>query len=302
MARRFKKDPPIRETRNSVPSRNFYTYSADKRAGNISSSRESPNREAPKGSRVSLKLSVERVSLIAVLLVTFLCMIYISTLSASPKIVVNSNEKSKLLHSKEEYQHALSSILNDSIMNKSKLTIDTNKVGQQLADKFPEITDVNILLPLAGRRPTAEIKTDAVKLIVISNNEAYGVGESGKVLIKVKDQPEIAKGLPRVIDNTNLNSKLGENILTSQDVAYILNVLDQLEAKKIPTESVTLPQKAAEMHIKPRGVNYVVKFSFLTDYKVAVGQYISLKKKLDADGVTPSKYIDSRVEERIYYK
>lgn len=300
-----KQQTNIRNANTSQPSKKFYAYSSDKRqnkSGATNTSRESLNRLEVEKPRPRMKITVERVTIISVLLLLAGCLIYISTLSSEARVAVNTDNKSKLLHSKQEYQAALTEILEQSILNKSKLTIDTSKVGQQLKKQFPEVNKVNILLPLAGRRPTVDINTDEVKLIVVSGNEAYGVGKSGKLLIRVKDKPGISQGLPKVIDDANLDSKLGQNILTSQDVAYILNVIEQLEANNIAIESITLPQRAAEMYIKPKGEKYIIKFSFLTDYRIAVGQYLSLKKKLATENISPSEYIDSRVEERIYYK
>ncbi|MCA9344371.1 hypothetical protein KC946_00890 [Candidatus Saccharibacteria bacterium] len=303
--RNTKKQATTRSANTSQRNKKFYAYSSDKRQTNSRSkdtTRESHNRLEVDKPRPRMKLTIERLSILGIIILVAGCLMYISTLSSDARVAVNTDKKSKLLHSKQEYQAALTDILEQSVLNKSKLTIDTNKVGQELKKLFPEVNKVNVLLPLAGRRPTVEINTDEVKLIIVSGNEAYGVGQSGKLLIRVKDKPEINQGLPKVQDDAELDSKLGQNILTSQDVAYILNVIEQLEAKNIAIESITLPQRAAEMHIKPKGEKYIIKFSFLTDYRIAVGQYLSLRKKLATENISPSEYIDSRVEERIYYK
>ncbi len=288
----------------------FYAYSSsnNKRERNSATGSErrqssaEGDRAKPNSKSRGLKLNLERLSLIAVLILVAGSLVYISTLSTSARVVVEESKKSKLLHSKQEYSDSLEQILSSSMLNKSKITVDTQKIGQQLMDDFPEVNEVNVLIPLAGRRPTVRISTDEVKLVVVSNNEAYGVGKSGKLLVRAKDKPSITDGLPTVVDDSNLGSKLGQNILTSQDVDYILNVIEQLSEKDIKIESITLPRLAAEMHIKPKDQDYIVKFSFLSDYRVAVGQYLALRKKLQAEGITPSEYIDSRVEERIYYK
>ena len=292
--------------------RQFYTYSSSNRYNNSRdaiSKRDKPNardrtntisidNESP--SPVVSFLEKSTSYMIVILLV--ICAGYSTTLSSDSRLIINKDKALLLNRGTDEYAQTLKELLNKSVMNKNKITIDTVKISDELKNKYPEVTKVEVRLPLVGRRPVVNITTDEIALVVKVGKVTYGVGKSGKLLIQSKDQLEIDEDTPVVIDNSEVENKVGKNILTSQDVDFILNLIKQFKIKNIAIESITLPKLAAEIQVKPKGVNYIVKFNMLTDYKVTVGQYFSLKKKLDADGIVPAEYIDSRVEERIYYK
>jgi hypothetical protein len=108
--------------------------------------------------------------------------------------------------------------------------------------------------------------------------------------------------LPSVRDDANLDIQPGKSVLSAKDVDFITSLDQQLSAKQVKVSSLTLPVLASELHVRVADQPYYVKFSLLTDPRIVAGQYIALMKKLDGDKVTPSEYIDSRVEERIFYK
>lgn len=249
---------------------------------------------------------MQRISTIAVLLVVVLCVGYSTTLTSNPRIVIDTPKSTNPLRPIQTYQQAGQAILEESIFSKNKLTIRTEHISKQMSQKFPELRDVEVSLPLMGHRPAIKATAERPALLVASQKGIYVVGESGRVFARTTDikGSKGAGGLavPTVQDEADLDIETGKGVLSGQDVTFITTVVKQFEAKNMSIESLTLPALASELHVRVSGQPYAIKFSLLTDPRITSGQYFALKKQLDQKGITPAEYIDSRVEERIYYK
>lgn len=209
-----------------------------------------------------------------------------------------------LLRSKQEYQQELDRILSSSILNQNKLTINTAKLTDQFATKFPELGYVEIVLPFMGRRPVIEATTSRPALFLSTSTDSYVVDGKGRAVINLKDLPDNAKSMaiPTVKDQADIDVGVGKAVLAKQDVTFITTLYKQFAAKQISVSSIELPPLASELHVRLSGRPYYIKFSLLTDSRIAVGQYLALDQELSNKHITPSEYVDSRVEEKIYYK
>lgn len=237
------------------------------------------------------------------LLVLLVCVVYSTILSSKAKFVLDTPAGTKPLRSINTYQQEATIILNSSLFNKNKLTVNTTKLSQQMEAQFPELSGVSVILPLMGHRPLIEATVDKPALLIASNKGVFVVGQSGKVLIKTSDIKGAGDlAIPTVRDEADLSIEPGKGALSSQDVTFITTVVRQFEAKNISIASLELPTLASELYIHITGQPYYVKFSLLTDPRIATGQFFALKKNLEVENITPAEYIDSRVEERVFYK
>jgi hypothetical protein len=240
------------------------------------------------------------IALSAVLLSIIWCL----GLTTTPKIILSMpSSTDKPLRDKKDYQNGATEILNQSFFNRSKLTINTDAFTKAFMDKYPEVADVSVSLPLISRRPVISVDTAEPVVVLASNNQLYALDKRGKAIMKAEElQAETRKSLPIVSDESGLSVNVGKTVLPSDEIQFITTVLAQLKAKNIPVQSITLPAAAKEMYLRVEGQKYYVKFNFASDARVAVGSFLAVKAKLEQTNVTPAEYIDVRIDERAYYK
>lgn len=229
---------------------------------------------------------------------------YVLTLSTNPKInTLSGRSYLGLLRTQDSYQKAAEKILGSSILNRSKLTIDGGGFERAMKEQFPELAQAKVTLPLIGRRPIVQLIARKPALTLVTERGVYLIDNTGVAIIKAGDVANLASlELPSVVDESNLEIVLGKGMITSQEVTFILITVYQIQAAKQPIGSLSLPPIINEFHIKLKDQSYVVKFDMQNDPRTSAGAFLSFKKQLDTDNITPSEYVDARLEDRIYYK
>lgn len=242
-------------------------------------------------------------SLIALLAVTF-SVLYCLSLSSQPKVlVITGSLKSSGLRDQKDYQAGAEKILNRSVLNRTKFTINTQAFNREFKQEFPEVSDAAITLPLVSRRPIVTITTAQPAVILTSNNQAFVLDKRGTVIMPASQlSSSNRQSLPTVTDQSNLKIESGKTVLPGDYVEYIVAVLAQLQAKQVKAESLSLPNQAHQLDVKIAGQPYYIKFSFDTDAREATGSFLAVKQKLEQDKTVPSQYIDVRVVGRAYYQ
>lgn len=228
---------------------------------------------------------------------------YSLLLQPNPKIVI-VNAPDTVHRDIKVYKDTVSSIWSKSIFSRTKLTISTNGIRSEIAKSFPEIADIQIELPLLGRRATVILTPVKPALQLVSVNGSFYVDVAGKVLAKTSDlQQNDIKDLPFIRDESGISSDPGKNIIPGPDAKFLQSLYAQLRVQNVVVESITLPVGVAEeADLRVPGQQYYIKFSLDSDPRQAVGTYLAVKAKLDSDGVVPAEYIDVRVEEKVFYK
>lgn len=232
-------------------------------------------------------------------------LLYATILSPPAKITVDSSVETEV--AKEElrdlrtYQEAADQLLG-SWLNRNKLTINTDKVAQEMKNRFPELKNVGVSVPLLGKRPVVRLEPARPALVISGNGGLYVVSADGQALTTTNEIPGLAKTLPVVIDQSGLEIKGGERILPEENVAFITTFIQQLQAKKIKVSTLILPPAPEELDIRIEGQPYLIKTNLSGDARLQAGMYLATKAKLEADKTIPQEVIDTRVEERVYYK
>jgi hypothetical protein len=242
-------------------------------------------------------------SLVALAAVT-LSVLYCLSLTSQPRVTVIIGEtKESSLRDKAEYQAGAQKILEQSLLNRTKFTINTRSFEKAFQTEFPEVSDVAISLPLINRQPIVTITTAQPTMILVANNRADVLDSRGMVIMSANDlSSEARRTLPVVKDEGNVELAPGKTVLPAAYITYITSVMAQLNAKKITAETITLPKQPHELDVKVAGQPYFVKFSFDTDAREAAGTYLATKSQLDSQKITPAKYVDVRVPGRAYYQ
>lgn len=297
----FKKKKPVENSRITVqapPPTAVFSYYAN-RAERTGERR--PLTAVQKTSGATSRL-VYLPSIIA-LVVIIGCLVYATSLSMSPKIQINSSDGQQLLRDNAFYQEAGANLLKSSFLNRSKVTIDTAKLANQLETTYPELGEVAIVIPLMGRRPIIESSPAVPSLNLASTSGSFILDEQGRALVNTDDAiSSLRDGLPNVIDESSLVFAIGNNVLPTASVNFISDLSRLLVSKQIEAQTITLPASPNELHLRAKGQTYYVKFDMQSDVRQQVGSFIAAKEKLETDKQSPSEYIDVRISEKVFYK
>jgi hypothetical protein len=243
-------------------------------------------------------LNLPSIVALSVLLIVIL---YCLSLTVRPKVVLNGSNSG--LRPAAVYQAGAEQILSQSILNRTKFTINTASFSRAFQERFPEVSQVSLGLPRIGRRPVVSLVAARPQLILTAHNQAFVIDKRGKAIMTASELSAAARSkLPVVNDQTGLQVEVGSTVLSSSNIRYIMIVLEQLQAKKMSASEVSLPAVAHQLNVKLAGTNYLVKFDFDSDAREAVGAFLATKQYLDQKQIVPSAYVDVRVEGRVYYK
>jgi hypothetical protein len=255
--------------------------------------------------RPGLNYWLQRFGLVILLIAILISVFSALTLSTTPKILPLKGDKSgTFLRDLGEYQAAGQKILAGSFWNRNKITVDTNKISQQMVDQFPELASASLTVPLIAHRPIIYVEPATPVLIINGQGGAFVVADSGKALLQAPtpqalNHPE----LPVANDQSGLKLQLRRQALSTTSVQFIQAVLAQLKAKNIAVASMTLPAASSELDIQPAGQSYIVKFNLQSNKpRQEAGTYLSTLVYLQKQNITPSRYIDVRVDGRAYYQ
>ncbi len=285
---------------------NVFSYYAKKANGERASRAAGEERTLRPSETVKLhdrrETLLRNLPLLLATLAVVLGIIYNTTLSTQPQVIVNSvTEAQTYMRDKDAYQSALSEEFTASWLNRSKLTINTQAISDSMIERFPELADVSVTLPLLGTRPVVQLEATQPALLLVSGTSSYVLDERGIVLMDARelttDQP-----LLTIRDDSGLIIENGKPALTSDQVVYIKELRRQLEEKGLAVKEMALPAQAQQVDVYFRDLKYYGKFLFLTDSRVAAGGFIALQKDLAKQKITPQSYIDARLEGRLYYK
>jgi hypothetical protein len=188
--------------------------------------------------------------------------------------------------------------------NGNKLSVDTDKISNDLLRQFPELEAASVSLPFIGAQPVVYVQPATPKLMLVTqDNGLYVLDSSGRALIAGNQASRLdALDVPVVVDESGLTIAAGKIALPRATVDFIDMVAFQLAQKKIKVTSYTLPAGTYELHVKPEGAGYYAKFNVYGNAREEVGAFIALRENLIKQKKQPKEYIDVRVEGRAYYK
>jgi cell division septal protein FtsQ len=248
----------------------------------------------------------------AVLLLAF--GIFQMQLSTSPRVVsLMSASDAPFLQDSAVYQAASRKLFNASAANHNKLTVNATAIATSLRQQFPELQEVSVSLPLFGNQPTVYVRPAKPALLLAASNGSYVVDENGRALAEATANTNLS-GLkvPSVTDQSNLQVKLGQQVLPRTATDFVGLVSSQFAKQKLGIQSMTLPAAAGELDVYLSGKPYFVKFNLQPGQQgqqgstdsaaVQIGTFLALIKKLEKQGTPPAQYVDVRLEGRAYYK
>lgn len=263
------------------------------------------NTEATKRSlKIAQSYWLQRFGLLVLIIAAFVTVISVLRLSNDPKIVILGKNSTFVLHDEATYQQAAQKILKSSVLNGNKITVNSGDVARQLQKKYPELTSVSVTLPLLSHRPIVYVEPAQPSLLLSTTYGNYVIGSNGRVLAQDNAQNSVSGlDLPHVTDQSGIRPVVGKQAMPATTVQFIHTVQTELAAKQIATSVMVLPPASSQLNVYITGVNYYVKFNLQSGTaRKQSGTFMATRANLAGQGITPSEYIDVRVEGRAYYK
>ena len=254
--------------------------------------------------RVELKYHLKHIPSYIILIVIVGSVLYSLTLTERPIIILGkTNSSSNLLRDKKVYEQRISQILESSIFNRTKLTINTDSVSRQIEKEFPEIQQSTVRLPIVGSEVVIGLEPAIPAFILASGTSRYIIGSDGRALVSYGDtNTNISGSLLNVVDDSKIEIKKGEVALPKKYVDFITTVNLQLKAKNISIKSLQLPNLINELRVVTTEKDYYIKFDMNGDSRLQTGTFLAIRERFLTQNINLVEYIDVRVPERSYYK
>jgi hypothetical protein len=208
----------------------------------------------------------------------------------------------------EDYNYGLQKILDESIFNKSKLTLRTSKLENSIKEAFPEVSKATVIIPLAGRKLKVGLQMDQPLLRLVYQDNRQGiVGESGRLLVLTDKKVVLSSfsSLVSLIIEPNLEFVQGNQVLTTTEIELISLLLREFDGSttyKPKTLLINFKVEKREIQVNFEGKAFFAKLTPERDAKLQIGSLVATLKQLNEQGSEPSEYLDVRVEERVYVK
>ncbi|MFI5275613.1 MAG: hypothetical protein ACHQT5_02195 [Candidatus Saccharimonadales bacterium] len=283
-----------------------FSYYANRSANELNLGRgaqeEMSKRRSPAYTRFMHRLPIVS-STILLIVVVFSQLV----LTSNPKIVILSTTSNStlFLRSTAIYHDEAQQLFRQSISNHNKLTVDAAGISAILKAKNPELSDVSVALPVVGNQPIVYIQPSEPSFVLSANGGSYVLDSTGRALANAQTVPSHnVASLPAVTDQSGLQPRVGAAVLPSTSVTFMQTILAQLKAQHLSVRQIVLPHAAFEADMYITGKPYFVKFN-MQDTAGALqqaGAYSAVSQNLASRNITPSQYIDVRIDGRAYYK
>lgn len=172
--RKSKQTPDSNQRRRPITTTQpgVFSYYAQ-RSGAPTANPESTGRRTETGSllkRLNLRLGYlpSYVALVAVVI----AVLYSFWLQPVPRISVVS-QTGTVYHDSKLYQDEIENIWRSSLLNQTKLTVRSGTIRGAILARFGELADVQIELPLLGRRPAITLTPAKPAMQLISSNGIF---------------------------------------------------------------------------------------------------------------------------------
>ncbi|MBI4034493.1 hypothetical protein HY380_01190 [Candidatus Saccharibacteria bacterium] len=204
-------------------------------------------------------------------------------------------------HTLDSYRQAVVSEI-QAIKYRNKLTFDEQSLGQALQAKYPEISTVEVRLPLFSQKPLVTLTVAPPNFKLAADHQLYIIDSQGSVAGLASQLSLKNEKLPLVTDLSGFEIALGQPVLTSSGVNFINQLLGQLKAKRISIAVLSLPAKGKDLHFQAKGEPYFVKFYLDGEPQLQIGQYLASRQHFKRSGQAPRQYLDVRVPGKVFYK
>lgn len=270
------------------------------RPNNVSSK---PSKDVASNKKIKLKKKMTFSDLINMVIFTAIVgmMLFATTMSTNP--TVKFKKGSFVYRPEAEYSQVASELMKSSPLKQSKLFFRSYRFEDEMKQKFPEISAIDAIIPLAGRNLSLSIGLSE-PLAFVSNGQSSGVINDTGLLIKESNSTSDLLSIRFVAPQNNFET--GARLFTSDEV-YLLKLL----SKELPSVELKTTGKLAlgeilfdvangQLEVKFKDLAFFAKLSTFTNAEEQVGALKASLKYLDSESGLPQKYIDVRVPGRSF--
>lgn len=248
---------------------------------------------------------LQRFGLIILLVAVVASLTNVLSLSNTVRVVpLTDGANRSLLRPTKIYQEEIAQELSHSIWNDNKITFDSGSLSRYLLTQFPELSSVSVTVPLLAHRPVVYIEPAQPVLILIAGNGSFVVDSSGRTLSTAINPAALDEPtLPVVDDQNRFDVPINGQALSADNVSFIQTVVGQLAAKQFTVSTMSLAAGASELDVHLNGQPYFVKFNLeSSNPRGEAGTFLATISQLHRQNITPTQYVDVRVDGRAYYK
>lgn len=298
-----KQKPPLVPGRDRVPvnakARPVYSYYAGRDMSDKVGKNKQSRTAFVTGSVARLRFSAYVVVVALCTLVVVACVVKLLAVSNNSKVIISTVENYPTSKpATDTYAKAADSLLRGSLLNRSKLTLDTNGIATSLQKQFPELTSVVVTVPLVGNRPVIYVSPSKPAFTLQTGTGFYSMDAKGYVLAQLAKP---ADALTLLKEASNRTPKPGSQYLATSTVAFCVTVAYELKQGGVQVSYLDLPTSAPyELDAYVSEKPYRIRFNLQADAMQQSGAAVAAIQHFGAS--TPGQYLDVRVSERVYYK
>ncbi len=308
MFRRNKKTTPVQPRRSSVTLRNdsqmgLYNYH------NKKTNADQDSLPTKTGKRYSINGPFQKVISGFVLFIIALVIINILYISPNPKVIIlNNNVKLAQVYNSiygKDLYGFVQNQLSSSILNNNKLFINLSGISKKIRSNYPVFNVVNMSDGLISHQVTVTLLSEDPSFYIVSKDSGnYVLDQNGVAILKYNSPlNQIGLNLATIQDHRNISYKIGSLVLSSSEVNFINTILTQFKLKKYSVTGISINAEGQELDINLKNINYYIKFNLATnDPDIQIGSYFATANYLKNNNISPSQYVDVRLEGRVYYK
>lgn len=202
----------------------------------------------------------------------------------------------------EIYVQAAQDILNENVSFMTKVTFQSEDYEQRFIERFPEVSSLSAVVPIAGRELQLSMKMQEPVAVLMADNNEYYVTQSGQIVETPKantEYPIISLQEPPRITN-------GGQLLTSSE-AELINLLsrefDGSSSVRPKLASILYDIRKREMQVRFRDVPYYAKVTSEAEAGEQVGALVATIADVGENKIAaPNSYIDARVPGRVFVR
>lgn len=244
-------------------------------------------------------LSTYSMVVLVCTVVVLICIVKLLAVTPNSKIMVSvSSDYPVSQLATDSYAHTADGLLRGSLLNHSKLTLNSNGIASALQKQFPELTSVVVTVPLVGNRPVIYVAPSRPAFTLQAVSGLYSMDAKGYILSRL---PSATAGLTLLKEASNRTPHPGTQYLASSTVSFSVTVAYELTQNGISVAYLDLPTSAPyELDAYVAAKPYHIRFNLQADAMQQSGAAVATLQQLGS--TTPGQYLDVRVPERAYYK
>lgn len=246
-----------------------------------------------------------RLRIIAIgifLLIAFI--LYRSTISdikikIEPPLKLNNEQKGN-------YAELIGSKLGSSTLWRQSWLLDKQKLQQEVTKSNPEIYTIDFYKKPLDRSLQTELTFRKPIFVWQDATKAKQFVDKNGILFSINnDTSTNTSNLVHIEDQSGVILDQGNLVLSEPIIRFISQLHSELPTAfkaKVQLQRVIIPKSTREVQVQIKGKPYLIRLNSNNALELQVGDLKNLLQYLNAHKITPTKYIDLRLEHKAFYK